>query len=154
MKYLKHIFAILCAALMLSSCGNIREIHLTSYKVASFSPVGLRGVDLVLDLGVDNPALQFTVDDVTATVTRNGQPLGTFVNTEPVTVKRKSVAVYSVPGQVRLSDGVSLLYVMSLARNFNMAEYRISYSAKVTIKGGGHVTLSKDDVPLKELFEE
>ena len=92
--------------------------------------------------------------NVEAELFRHGKSLGTFVTTEPVTVKPRTVAEYSLKGQARLSDGVSLFSVLALMKNFNMAEYSISYSASVKIRGGGHVTLRKKDVPLNELFEE
>ena len=154
MKCFKRIVVLLLLVALSSSCSKIKEIHLTSWAVESYTPVGFRGLDLVLKLGVDNPALQFTVYDVEAELFRHGKSLGTFVTTDPVTVKPRTVAEYSLKGQARLSDGVSLFSVLALMKNFNMAEYSISYSASVKIRGGGHVTLRKKDVPLNELFEE
>lgn len=154
MKRIEKIVVLLLLAVLSSSCGKIKEIHLTSWSVESYTPVGFRGLDLVLKLGVDNPALQFTVYDVEAEIFRHGNSLGTFVTTEPVLVKARTVEEYRLKGQARLSDGVSVFSLLALARNFNMAEYSISYSASVKIRGGGHVTLSKKDIPMTELFEE
>lgn len=154
MKSLKKILVLLIASLFLAGCGKISDIHLTNYKIASVSPVGLRGLDVALDLGIDNPSLQFTVSDITAELFRDGKSIGTYASPDQVLVKSKTVAEYRVTGRIMLSDGVSLMQVLGYLSKFNVEEYSISYGANVKLKSGLHARVQKNKVPLKELLEE
>ena len=153
MKTVNRLLPLLIAGLVLGGCGKISEIHLTNYKVASVSPVGLRALDVAVDLGIDNPSLQFTVSDVVVELFRLDSSMGTFKMADPILVKPKTVANYSLKGRLALSDGVSLVQAMGYAARFKQEEYSLSYEARVTLKGGGHITLRKNKIPLAELFE-
>ncbi len=154
MKNIVKIAIAALLALIVSSCGKIQEIHMTSYKIVSLSPVGLRGLDVALDLGIDNPAMQFTVSDVTAELFRQGVSLGTFTCSKPILVKAKTVANYRVDGRISLSDGISVFQVLGYAAKFDMDDYSLSYGATVTLKSGLHAKLQKNKIPMKELFED
>ncbi|MCQ2114886.1 MAG: hypothetical protein MJZ07_01625 [Bacteroidales bacterium] len=157
MKRFLTIFALALACVVTSCTGDItkvKQMHLTSYKIVSISPVGLRGVDIAVDLGIDNPAIQFNVSDINVELFRLGKSLGTFVNSEDILVKGNTVGTYRLSGRVALSEGVSVLSVLGLATKFDMDEFTISYSAKVTLKSGLHTTLSEKNVPLRELLED
>lgn len=156
-EYMKKIFRILLAAVLcvlMSSCGKIKDIHLTSYKIVSLTPVGFRGLDIVVDLGIDNPSMQFTVADINAELFRQGVSLGTFVNSEDIVVKKKTVGNYTLSGRASLSQGVSLIQALGYAAKFDASEYTISCSADVILKSGMKVRIDKKNVPLTSLIKE
>ncbi len=143
-------------ALLLTSCtGNItkvKEMQLTSFKISSVSPAGLKAVDLTMELGIDNPAVQFTLSDIQLDLYRLDQPLGSFTNSQDLLVKGSTVGTYTLSGRVSLSDGVSLAQLLSYVSQPDPADYSLSYSALVTLKSGVHTTLSKKNVPLSEFL--
>jgi len=136
-----------------ASCSRIHEIKVTSYKIAKVSPHGLRSVDLTVDLGIDNPSMQFTLLEPTATIYRNGVALGTL-DAEPVTIPARSNGVWPVSGTINLADGVNILQVLSYAAKFNVEEYTVDYSTKVKLKSGMKVKLQEKNKPLKEFMKE
>ena len=154
MKTLRKILLLLVTVLLAAGCGKIGDIHLTGYKVAAISPVGLRGLDVALNLGIDNPAMQFTVCDITAEVFRDGRSVGIYTSADPVTVKARTVGTYRLDGRIQLSDGVSLMQVLGYVSKFEVDRYTLSYGATVKLKSGARVKLQKKNVPLKELFED
>ena len=53
---LRGILLMTVAMLALTSCNKYKDIKVTSSKVESFKLDGMRAADLVIALGVDNPA--------------------------------------------------------------------------------------------------
>ena len=110
----KH-FAILLAAMLIAcGCGKFNDIRITSAKLVSLTPSGLRAVDAVMEVGVDNPAMTFTVAYARGTVYYAGKPLMDY-SAQPVTVKRRSSEVYEVNARGTLAGGVSVLSILGMA---------------------------------------
>lgn len=133
-----------------SSCSKIHEISVTSYKIRSISPKGLRSVDATIDLGIHNPTLQFTLVNNMAIIYYQGTALGT-VTADDVTVEARTDAVYTISGNVSLADGVGILKVMSLAKNFKEEDYSLDIDTDIKLKGGATFKVRKRQVPLSEL---
>ena len=149
---MKKSFAVLLAALMIvCGCGKLNEIRITSAKLASLTPSGLRTVDAVMEVGVDNPAMAFTVSYARGTVYYAGQPLLDY-SAQPVTVKGHSSEVYEVNARGTLSEGVSILRVLGLVRNIDINLVTVDIDAKC--KGGGlKRNISLKNVPLTKIKE-
>lgn len=155
-KLIRIIAASLIACISLSGCSdikNVKEIRLTSYKIDSIVPSGLKSVDFKLTLGIDNPAMYLRIDGATGRMCRLGQELGTF-SVDPIEIEGHCEGKYPLTGNITLSSGVSILQIIRLATNFNMDEYTIDLFAPVKLKSGLGVKLKYVDTPLKELFEK
>ncbi len=97
MKLLKRIF-ILCAVVIgLTACGasKIKDISLTSVGVSYVVPTSSRSMDAKLILGIDNPAMAFTVQEVAGTIRYQDKELAHFV-TGPVSLEAKCEKQYEL----------------------------------------------------------
>jgi len=153
MKAFRKYFSLIVLAFVMlagSSCSKIHEISVTSYKIKSINPKGLRSVDATIDLGIHNPTLQFTLVNNKAVIYHQGTEIGTVV-ADDVTVEAKTDAVYPISGNVTLADGIGIFKVMSLAKNFNEEEYTLDIDTDIKLKSGATFKVRKRDMPLTEL---
>ncbi|MGN1231957.1 MAG: LEA type 2 family protein [Candidatus Cryptobacteroides sp.] len=145
----KHFAVLLTAMMIVCGCGKFNDIRITSAKLVSLTPSGLRAVNAVLEVGVDNPAMAFTVAYARGTVYYAGQPLLDY-SAQPVTVKRRSSEVYEVNARGTLADGVSVLYILGLAGNIDLN--RITVDIDATLKAGGRKKkISLGNVPVARI---
>jgi len=147
-KYLS-IIILAAFALASASCSKIHDIGITSYHIDDFSMKGLRSGELTMTVGVHNPTLQFTLENNSANVYHLGTLIGT-INATDVTVPARTDGVYPVTGTATLADGMSLLKVMSLAKNFKEEEYTVDVFTTIRLKKGTHFKVEKIGVPLTE----
>ena len=93
------------ALLAVSGCGvtKIREIRATSVGVKYIVPTSTRSLDAVLLLGIDNPSISFTAQDVQGVVKSYGREIARFTAGQ-LPVQGKSVQVYELPCTVALAD--------------------------------------------------
>jgi len=153
---MRNRIAAIAAALMmvlLTGCSKISQIELKSCALDSVSLVGLRGISAKLLLEVDNPALQFGLEDIEGVVYRNGVEYVNY-SAEPITVSAKTCAVYPLDCVATLASGVSLMQVLSLANNFNIEEFTTDIHAKVRLKSGVAKGFTFKDIPIKDLLED
>lgn len=138
------------SVIMISGCGKIEDIRITSVRLVQITPSGLRGVKAIVEAGVDNPSMTFTVSDISGTVYYKGARYVDFEAAEPIVVKKKTSELHTVEVDGRVSDGVSLLSVLSLARNFDMNQVSVDIEASVKAKGIKK-KISLKQVPLNKL---
>ena len=138
------------SVIMISGCGKIEDIRITSARLVQITPSGLRGVKAIVEVGVDNPSMTFTVSDISGTVYYKGARYVDFEAAEPIVVKKKTSELHTVEVDGRVSDGVSLLSVLSLARNFDMNQVSVDIEASVKAKGIKK-KISLKQVPLNKL---
>lgn len=145
---------LLLAVVMLigSSCSKVSDISLTSYRIEDVSMNGLRSADVTLSLGIHNPIIQFTLQGNSATLYRQGVQIGT-VDATDVTIPARTDGVYQVTGTATLSDEMSLLKAMALARNFRPEEYTVDIHTTIKLKSGAKFKVNKLGIPLNELTE-
>lgn len=150
-------FAAMLAVLTLAGCGKLKreieEVKVTDVSLRSFTPEGTRAASAVLDVTVDNPAIQFTISDLQGTVFREGDEFA-FYTADPVTVKGRKSATYAVVCHARLSDAASLLDVMGLAASKNFDGLTTSVSAKVSTRAGFSKSVSKEGLSISSLIEK
>ena len=82
-SYMKGTERILILCLLVTSivtalpgCGSlakVKEIKVTSCGVESYSMKGLRSLDAVLAIGIDNPAMEFTVNELDGILKYHGE---------------------------------------------------------------------------------
>lgn len=149
------IFVALLACAVLSGCSGlskVKDIKVTSCGLESYSLKGLRSVDAVLAVGIDNPTFAFKVMDVSGTVKYNGEDFATYT-ADTVSVEKKCSKVYDLPCSATLSDGVSLKQLMQIAKKGNLEGFTTDVTATVKLKSGAGKTFKFKNIDLNELSE-
>ena len=118
-KTIFGVFVALLACAILSGCSGLRkvkDIKVTSCGLESYSLKGLRSIDAVLAVGIDNPTFAFKVMDVSGIVKYNGEDFASYT-ADTISVDKKCSKVYDLPCTATLSDGVSLMKLMQIVKN-------------------------------------
>ena len=157
MKVLRKIgvvLALVAALLAVSGCAvtKIREIRLTNVGVKYIVPTSSRSLDAVLLLGIDNPSISFTAQDVSGVVKQYGRELGKFTSGE-LPVQAKSVQVYELPCTVALSEKVSLLDLLAIAARRSMEGMTVDVKLRVSLRGGKGTTLTFNGLDLSQFSQ-
>ena len=157
MKVLRKIgvvLALVAGLLAVSGCAvtKIRDIRLTSVGVKYIVPTSSRSLDAVLLLGIDNPSISFTAQDVSGVVKQYGRELGKFTAGQ-LPVQAKSVQVYELPCTVALSEKVSLLDLLAIAAHRSMEGLTADVKLRVSLKGGKGTVLTFNGIDLAQFSE-
>lgn len=146
-------FAVMLAAvLLLASCAQkFNEIQVTSWDVKSFSPKGLRSADIILSLGVDNPARTFTVRDCVITVKDSDTRICEFT-ADSLTVNGKTEMEYVVPFRGRM-ESFNVMELMQMAASSQLSDFTADFSARVSTGKGKGRKVEFSDIKLTELFK-
>lgn len=142
------------ALLAVSGCGvtKIREIRATSVGVKYIVPTSTRSLDAVLLLGIDNPSISFTAQDVQGVVKNYGREIARFTAGQ-LPVQGRSVQVYELPCTVALADKVSLLDLLAIAARRSMEGMTADVKLRVSLKGGKGTVLSFDGLDLAQFSD-
>lgn len=146
------IFILAAAVIACSGCSKIKQINLDSYKIKSVIPNGMKDVDLVINIVVDNPAMQFTVEDPKVEIFRKGVFLGTFT-AENVTVPAKSKDPQDVKGHVALEKGQSIPKVVAYLLNFKPEDYTINVDTTVRLKSGAKAHIVRKQLEVADMIK-
>ena len=140
--------------LAVSGCGiaKIRELRVTSVGVKYLVPTSSRSLDAVLLLGLDNPSINFTVEDVRGTVRYYEREMVHFTAGE-LPVQARSVQVYELPCTAVLADKVSLLDLLAMAARRSMEGMTVDVKLKVKLKNGTGTTLTFNDIDLSSFSQ-
>ena len=157
MKVLRKIgvvLALVAGLLAVSGCAvtKIRDIRLTSVGVKYIVPTSSRSLDAVLLLGIDNPSISFTAQDVSGVVKQYGRELGKFTAGQ-LPVQAKSLQVYELPCTVALSEKVSLLDLLAIAAHRSMEGLTADVKLRVSLKGGKGTVLTFNGIDLAQFSE-
>lgn len=141
-------------ALTVSGCGiaKIRELRVTSVGVKYLVPTSSRSMDAVLLLGLDNPSINFTVEDVRGTVRYYEREMVHFTAGE-LPVQARSVQVYELPCTAVLADKVSLLDLLAMAARRSMEGMTVDVKLRVKLKNGTGTTLTFNDIDLSSFSQ-
>lgn len=156
MRRFRHFLMILAAAVILVGCSGIEKIQnikMTSWAIESISPVGLRGLTAELAVGVENPAMQFTLEDIEGVVFYQGKEFVVY-SADPITVRKKTAAVYPLHCAAHLGGEFSLLGALGLLTNYDLADFTTEIQARVRLRNGASKAFTFKDIPLKDLMEE
>ena len=144
--------ALLCAAtLCLSGCGEIRDLEVTSVQIESVAPNGLRGVNVWLAVGIDNPAFQVGLSEIEGTLKLSGKVLGRMTM-DPFTLRARSAEIYHLRTSLNIEQGVTLTEILSLMDMETLNKCMVDVSVKATLKGGISKRLNFNDIPLTDLL--
>ena len=157
MKVLRKIgivVALLAGLLAVSGCAvtKIRDIRITSVGVKYVVPTASRSLDAVLLLGIDNPSISFTAQDVSGVVKQYGRELGKFTAGQ-LPIQGKSVQVYELPCTVSLSEKVSLLDLLAIAARRSMEGMTADVKIRVSLGSGKGTTLTFNGLDLSQFSQ-
>lgn len=157
MKVLRKIgvlLALVASLMAVSGCAvtKMREIRLTNVGVKYIVPTSSRSLDAVLLLGIDNPSISFTAQDVSGVVKQYGRELGKFTAGQ-LPVQAKSVQVYELPCTVALSEKVSLLDLLAIAAHRSMEGMTADVKLRVSLKGGKGTVLTFNGIDLAQFSD-
>ena len=145
-------FALLAAAaLCLSGCGDIRDLEVTSVKIESVAPNGLRGVNVWLAVGIDNPAFQVGLSEIEGSLKLSGKVLGRMTM-DPFVLQARSAEIYHLRTSLSIEQGVTLVEILSLTDTETLNKCLVDVSVKATLKGGISKRLNFNDIPLTDLL--
>ena len=113
---------------------------------------GLRALDVVLAVEVENSAGKIVIKDAKVVLKHSGKVLGN-VNVAPLTLAARTTADYKVDVTLELDRGVNVMHLMSLmdVRKLNECTVDLSFKGKAS---GTIIKREFKDIPMKELLEE
>jgi len=157
MKWFRKIglgILLLVAFAAVSGCdvAKIKDLSVTSVGVKYLVPTSSRSMDAVLLLGLDNPSISFTVQDVQGVVKYYDREMVHFTAGE-LPVQARSVQVYELPCTALLAEKVSLLDLLALAAKRSMDGLKVDVKLRVSLKGGKGTTLTFNDIDLAQFSQ-
>jgi len=154
MKFFRKIALLLAAVAVFAACdvAKIKDLSVTSVGVKYLVPTSSRSMDAVLLLGLDNPSISFTVQDVSGVVKHYDREIAQFTAGE-LPVQAKSVQVYELPCTAVLSDKVSLLDLLAIAARRSMEGLTADVKLRVSLKGGKGTVLTFNDIDLSSFSQ-
>lgn len=146
----KLFLTVVVAVFALTSCGRSKDIKVVSCDIASLTPSGLKSVNAVLAVELDNPSAAFDVRDITARVNKEGLPFAE-IEAEPISVEGKTKKVYELPCKCTLVNDLSLFEVMSLLAVNDFSVFTVDVSAVFSNKLGLHKKIEKKGISFDEI---
>ena len=132
--------------------AKIKDLSVTSVGVKYLVPTSSRSMDAVLLLGLDNPSISFTVQDVTGVVKHYDREIAHFTAGE-LPVQARSVQVYELPCTAVLVDKVSLLDLLAIAARRSMEGLTADVKLRVSLKGGKGTVLTFNGIDLSQFSD-
>ncbi len=153
-KALRISFLLVAACLLLSGCvSKYKKISVSSFELESVVPTSLRSANVVVAVGISNPAPAFQVRDIEATIKRGGEVMG-VVTGEPVSVDGKCDRVYRIPLKAQLADGISLMQLLATYKSFNPEDFYLDLHARANVAGKIGKDIDYKDVPLAKFMKK
>ena len=131
---------------------KIKDLTVTSVGVKYIVPTSSRSMEAVLLLGLDNPSISFTVQDVSGVVKHYDRELAHFTAGE-LQVQARSVQVYELPCTAVLSDKVSLLDLLAIAARRSIEGMTVDVKLRVSLKGGKGTVLTFNGFDLSQFSQ-
>ena len=143
---------LLCAAVMcLTGCGDVRDIKVTSVNIESISLNGLRGANVDLAVGIDNPAFHVELSEIEGSLKLSGKVLGRMAMA-PFVLHARSKETYHLKTTVNIEQGVTLKELMALTDMETLNMCTVDVSVRATLKGGVSKVLRFNDIPMTKLL--
>lgn len=140
-------------ALALAGCGKVKDITVTSLQLESIAPQGLKGIDVYMAVGIDNPAFQIGLEDIHGSLKHSGKVLGR-VTMDPMVLQRKSAEIYHVKAFLSLGEDAGLRDLLMFTNIEKLYECTVDVSATPRLKSGLGTPITLKDIPLKKLLED
>ena len=140
-------------ALALAGCGKVKDITVTSLQLESIAPQGLKGIDVYMAVGIDNPSFQIGLEDIHGSLKHSGKVLGR-VTMDPMVLQRKSAEIYHVKAFLSLGEDARLRDLLMFTNIEKLYECTVDVSATPRLKSGLGTPITLKDIPLKKLLED
>ena len=142
---------LLTTALLCSCVSSYKNIRVTDCKLHSVTPTGVRSLDAIVILTVDNPASDLIIRDAQGMIKRNGENF-LRINASDIFVEGKCTKDYKVPlGGEMLGEG-GMLSLFSSMRGSEPSQYTVDIVALISLKSGLRHTFEYKDVPMEDLL--
>ena len=154
MRNLKHnilVFIVSVIAISLTGCGRVKDITVTSVKLESIAPQGLKGINVYLAVGIDNPAFQIGLEDIHGALKHSGKVLGRMTMA-PFVLHARSTEIYHLKTTATIEQGVTLMELMTLTDMETLNKCTVDVSVRATLKGGISKVLRFNDIPMTDLL--
>ena len=149
-KFLLVMLSVMVMAL--SGCKNIKDITVTSVSVESIAPQGLKGINVYLAVGIDNPAFQISLEDIHGTLNHSGKVIGRMAM-DPFVLQGRSAEVYHLKAFLSIGEDATLRDLLMLTDVEKLYECTVDVSATPRLKSGLGAPVTLRDIPLKKLLE-
>lgn len=144
---------VLCVlVLCLSGCNKVKQIKVTSVALESVGLRGLKGLDVGVAVGVDNPAFSVDLSEIEGALKHSGKILGR-VSLDPFTLHGRSAEIYHLRALVTIEKGVGLQELLPFMKIEMLEQCTLDVSVKVTYKKSVSKVLTFNDIPVKKLLE-
>ena len=144
---------VLCVlVLCLSGCNKVKQIKVTSVALESVGLRGLKGLDVGVAVGIDNPAFSVDLSEIEGALKHSGKVLGR-VSLDPFILHGRSAEIYHLRALVSLEKGVGLQELIPYMKIEMLEQCTLDVSVKVTYKKSVSKVLNFKDIPVKKLLE-
>jgi len=130
----------------------MKNVKITSFELESVSLCGLREVNTVININIDNPSIQFSINDLNAVLKYGGQECMIFEGSR-IDVDAKSNKNYRVLVHGRLCDNFNPFVILGLlqSQDFEQCTLDLSGTAQAA---GLKKKLSYKDICVKDLLKK
>ena len=144
---------VLCVlVLCLSGCNKVKQIKVTSVALESVGLRGLKGLDVGVAVGIDNPAFSVDLSEIEGALKYSGKVLGR-VSLDPFTLHGRSAEIYHLRALVTIEKGVGLQELIPFMKIEMLEQCTLDVSVKVIYKKSVSKVLNFNDIPVKKLLE-
>ena len=149
------VFLLVSAAvlMLLPGCSRYKDVRIGTCGIESISPAGLKSVDAVFSVEVDNPVNGIVVSEIEGTVYFDGDDLGFFEAPE-VTVPGKATSEVRIGVRATLAGSMNFMQIMAMASTFRPEKLTMDISMRVKVKGGLKKKISLEGVPVGDFFRK
>ena len=139
------------SVMCLSGCGDVRDIKVTSVNIENISLNGLRGANIDLAVGIDNPAFRVELSEIEGSLKLSGKVLGRMTMA-PFVLHARSTEIYHLKSTVNIEQGVTLRELMALTDMETLNRCTVDVSVRATLKSGVSKVLRFNDIPMTKLL--
>ena len=137
----------------LTGCKSVKDIQVTSVDVESVSLKGMKGLDIFLKVGVDNPAKQVKISEIEGSLMHSGKVIGKLAM-DPFILGARTADIYTLKANISLAKGAGFKELMLLAAPDGLDGCTVDFSAKATYGKVTTMPIKMKDIPLKELLDK
>lgn len=152
MKKLLTILCV-CTALLASCSGGIKDIKVTSFNLISVTPRGVSDLYAMVELGVRNPVVAFTVTEADGVIKLDGQPC-IRLSADQLLVDGNSDKVYVLPVKGKLDSEFNPWQLLALLKEQDFSRLTVDATAKVSLRSGIGKDIVITDMPLSKLLKK
>lgn len=140
--------------LLLTSCGDLRDLSVTSFRVVSAGMSGDDGVDITLEVQIDNPSSRVEVSDMEATVKILSKAV-VLLSCDDLIIHRRSEDMYLLPCKAKAAEGVGVLKLLRLIKGgfTDSKEVLVDVRAKVKV-GVVKRSVEYTDIPIDTIIKD